>query len=499
MSSVAGPNHPPGHNHKVVFLYASHRQILLPETFRILYYRSTHDAVLRAFLSSAYHALRHEALAASDSEEEPELSPLPVLPNTFEDLAAADAVESYLPYTLSLTTLAHLAVVLGSRQELTVAMQDGFAAVWDPESFLAMKLLRTTALTSRLALIAKAVEVIKLAFWLDFYLIPSNKKFIEFAKQRITIRGQGVAIESIAERCRKDSIPYADSLCGFAMGLDGSANLSEGRSGGQDAEHGKVVTIERSAVPILSESEWSRFLSKLEHRLRKRQIRVKVGNDEAHHLPSRSDPLCINLNLSELLCKADEGRSYAHFQTVLELLREQLDSTCVYAPRIHFLRLGGAMDDACAMQVTNTFAALQLPYSPVNLLHLLYPKDSYRLGDEPVKLSKVQGNPCQQVAIIGMSCRVPGADDADALWQLLKEGRDMCEEVSRSATPYPKFASMMTGRCTEEIMFACLADSGKTLSLSRLPLGILQRPQRDARQDWELYRLCGLIRQEYPW
>ena len=33
------------------------------------------------------------------------------------------------------------------------------------------------------------------------------------------------------------------------------------------------------------------------------------------------------------------------------------------------------------------------------------------------------------IAIVGMACRVPGADTPDAFWEMLREGRDVIREV----------------------------------------------------------------------
>ena len=99
------------------------------------------------------------------------------------------------------------------------------------------------------------------------------------------------------------------------------------------------------------------------------------------------------------------------------------------------------------MRATRVFDEKQLPFTVVKLLNLLYPKDSHRYGDEPVNLSRVQGNPCQQVAIVGMSCRVPGANDADELWKLLKEGKDMCQEVYSTLSHSPSSKIAMRRPC----------------------------------------------------
>src|SRR4051794_6539205 len=48
------------------------------------------------------------------------------------------------------------------------------------------------------------------------------------------------------------------------------------------------------------------------------------------------------------------------------------------------------------------------------------------------ELDAAQANRSEPIAIVGMGCRVPGADGPDAFWQLLSEGRDAIGEVPRS-------------------------------------------------------------------
>jgi Beta-ketoacyl synthase, N-terminal domain len=49
--------------------------------------------------------------------------------------------------------------------------------------------------------------------------------------------------------------------------------------------------------------------------------------------------------------------------------------------------------------------------------------------DIPVNLSAVKGSAAESIAIVGMSCRVPGAESVDEFWQLLLDGKDMCDKI----------------------------------------------------------------------
>ncbi|HWI18784.1 MAG TPA: beta-ketoacyl synthase N-terminal-like domain-containing protein, partial [Vicinamibacterales bacterium] len=48
------------------------------------------------------------------------------------------------------------------------------------------------------------------------------------------------------------------------------------------------------------------------------------------------------------------------------------------------------------------------------------------------ELDAAQAGRSEPIAIVGMGCRVPGADGPDAFWELLAEGRDAISEVPRS-------------------------------------------------------------------
>lgn len=480
MTSEPDPGPGKGHNHKVVLVYASYRQALLTSTFRLLHHRSAHDAILRAFLDSAYRTLRHEALAAAQSAGAIPCKEVE-LPSTFQGLAKLDSAKIIMPYTISLTVLIQVGVVLASRQDFKDAMRGDIPAIWDPESFLTMELLQSTDVTCTLALITKAIEAIKLACWLEALLQSGTSHGATIGKQRVTVRANEDAIDRVTKRARNDGTHFELTLCGLTTAIPCNMALEDVELAGDGAEKCSVLAVERSLIPILSQKDWSELRLKLEGCLQERKIDIKLTKVSDSHKPSPSGRQ-LHIDLEKLLLSPDRGRSQVHFQATLELLQQHLAGSRVFAQRVELLLLGGAVDDTCALTAARSFESLQMPYVPVKLLHLLYPKDSHRFGDEPVPLSKVQGNPCQQIAIVGMSCRVPGANDADELWRLLEEGKDMCEEVSRLLSfrchhPPPR----RLGPLTDIPPLADSIDSSEALPLPRLPLHVVPRPKRHAR------------------
>ncbi len=88
-----------GHDHKVVLVYASHQQILLPSTFRLLHQASRYDVLLKAFLDSAYRALLNEADAAAHSAADGHRKTFHP-PDTFDKLVEICSVQDLRAYLL---------------------------------------------------------------------------------------------------------------------------------------------------------------------------------------------------------------------------------------------------------------------------------------------------------------------------------------------------------------------------------------------------------------
>lgn len=417
-----------GHDHKVVLVYASHRQILLPSTFRLLHQASRYDVLLKAFLDSAYRALLSEVDAAGRAAGDGRRN-TSILPDTFDRLVETASVQDLRASPIALTTLAQTAVVLASRNDFREAMRGDIAALWDPESSLTIALLRIVDVTSSLDLMSSGVEMVRLACWLEYYLNMGYWDGIDGSDARFFIGGDTEYVTDVADRCRKDGMRVEDSLGGVAVECVNFEALRDSLSSSDGKVVQNLLAVQECSIPSLSSDVWTQKREDVALHLQERNIKVTIDDQLASHQPT-SAKTTLSLGLAQLFSSLDYGRSQPQFQEASDLLRQQLASARVYAARVELLFLGGAMRDPCAVTVVEKFNSLKIPYTPVKLLDLLYPKDSHRFGDEPVKLSKVQGNPCNQIAIVGMSCRVPGANDADELWRLLKEGHDMCEEVS---------------------------------------------------------------------
>lgn len=488
-----------GHDHKVVFVNASHQQILLPSTFRLLHHASRYDVFLKAFLDSAYRALLNETKAATAAcSNADDHSKKFTLPESFVDLGHAASAQDLRTHAISLTTLAQIAVVLASRNDFKQAMRADFAAIWDPESSLTISLIQNVDVTNTLDVISKGIEMVRLACWIEFHLNIGYTDGVSGEKGRFFVSNGADGAAAVADRCQKTRQRFENTMAGLAFECTSTAVLNDLLPGGADDASHESFWVRKSVIPSLDANEWAQLRADLESRLRERDIKLAL------HCPSTSQqtaPPMIELavNLDQLFSSLDLGRSPQHFQSTLDLLRKQAASSRVYAPRIELLLLGGSMRDRSAINATNTFKSLELDHVPVRLLDLLYPKDAHRFGDEPVKLSKVQGDPINQIAVIGMSCRVPGAEDADELWAMLKQGKDMCEEVSVGELPRYLIAYRFDADQTITISshLGLSTDPRKAVSLSRLPFRVVPRTQRDASQDGQLRSRAWLIRQKH--
>ena len=54
------------------------------------------------------------------------------------------------------------------------------------------------------------------------------------------------------------------------------------------------------------------------------------------------------------------------------------------------------------------------------------------LEDARARLARAEGAAREPIAIIGLGCRVPGANDPAGFWKLLREGRDAVGPVPRA-------------------------------------------------------------------
>ncbi|GAC94989.1 polyketide synthase [Pseudozyma hubeiensis SY62] len=430
------------HGHKVVFLHASHRHILLPSTFKLLHVASRYDVVLKAFIDTAYRALRTEADVASHTISDGHFRRF-ALPDTFERLAEEASVQDLRSLPLTLTTLAQVAVVLASKLEFREALQGDIAAMWDPESHLSIAVLRSVDVSCRLELMATAIGAIKLAYWLDLYIQKSQLTGNRDARKRVSIHASQEHITAITAKCSANGIQVEETVSGIVIAIDKITHLETVLYDDDDDDaqrHRNNIATEMSLIPALTSGDCLLLWKNLQSSLLERNIKVSLKYDQGpSQQPGARDELVVDI--AQLFSTLDFGRSQQQLKNASDLAQEQLAASRVHTPRIELALLGGTMRDEHARSAAEKFSSHMIAYVPLKLLDRLYPKDSHRYGDEPVPSSKVRGTPCQQIAIIGLSCKVPGANDADELWQLLKEGKSMCEEIPENLYRYQDYHS----------------------------------------------------------
>ena len=77
----------------------------------------------------------------------------------------------------------------------------------------------------------------------------------------------------------------------------------------------------------------------------------------------------------------------------------------------------------------NTSASTSIPASQANDRRALLQSSLQALEAMEAKLASVERAKTEPIAIIGMSCRFPGANNVDEFWQLLREGRDTVRDL----------------------------------------------------------------------
>lgn len=102
------------------------------------------------------------------------------------------------------------------------------------------------------------------------------------------------------------------------------------------------------------------------------------------------------------------------------------------ADHVAFLGFGAGKHLLQASQghLKSTSQAKPVGTSACDVLESLQ-KGNFKAVDRetPVNLSAVKGSAAESIAVVGMSCRLPGAESIDEFWQLLLDGKDMCTKI----------------------------------------------------------------------
>nr|AVI26388.1 polyketide synthase [Candidatus Entotheonella serta] len=214
----------------------------------------------------------------------------------------------------------------------------------------------------------------------------------------------------------------------------GAAILSTGtlRRGKADQKEllFSVAMLHRSGYPI----DWSRFTSDdraaVESLLREPET-LAPGYDPQARQRIDNAPPSTRLNLLKALVR----------EAVETVSEHEIDSHLLSNESIGFLDLG--FSSLMSLNLTRHLSALlqlSLPATTVfdypNILALSQYLDVCCGGETPWQetahliLVKPQGLSDEPIAVIGMSCRFPGgANDSDAYWDLLLNGRDVISEI----------------------------------------------------------------------
>ena len=137
--------------------------------------------------------------------------------------------------------------------------------------------------------------------------------------------------------------------------------------------------------------------------------------------------------------------------SLISLLREAVDS--IFQNPLYWNKvLQGVVSG-----VGNVSEVTIIALGPTNVLKSLrraFDNASVRVLDHNPAFSSPKQNlrsGSGDVAIVGMSCRTPGAETLEEFWDVLERGRDMCTKVSLSSTffrmhlkigRFPRLASM---------------------------------------------------------
>ncbi|PWY98393.1 hypothetical protein BCV70DRAFT_220814 [Testicularia cyperi] len=436
----------PGHiRTKPILLYISSPGLVRPSTFQLLVQRANFDAFLQSFLDAAFGAVESESHAVEQYVTTKAMKTSWATSNkngsALLDRLVSEQPEddAFLLLKVTLTTITILSIALSSRDDHREAMRSEFPAIFDPEASLAIQVLRSTDVSNSLDLITKGIEAIRLAYWLDFFLVKSMAS--NSTLRRALIRTDQETQSQVLELVTSTGWAVDECLHGLVLGLRSDKDLFDVRTALSGHDKSQVNWL--NGLPMLAAESAAEFQANLVQIVQERHIDiVLIMPDISLPFETSAKSLgSLRVNFEPLLLRGDAGRTLSHLQNCIEAAQDASRRSVIYGPGLHMLTFGDASFDPVFARLKCSLESAKLMPMTTDLRNALYAKDGQRYGDEPVSLSAVKGNPCQQIAIIGMSCRVPGADDPDALWKLLEEGKDMCRQIPETLYRYEDYHS----------------------------------------------------------
>ncbi|EKG13586.1 Beta-ketoacyl synthase, partial [Macrophomina phaseolina MS6] len=198
------------------------------------------------------------------------------------------------------------------------------------------------------------------------------------------------------------------------------------------------------------------------HNPENRELANRIGlfceNHPGFRLP-RADRLRVPLrsNITGQPLVGDESLTIDCVQTILA-------ARCEW----HTVMKGIAKDLQASHVVSHTFASFGIgdviPMAPFNAAGLRINKlDVRSIVEASLPQSIPQANyeyPDDAVAIIGVGCRVPGANSLEELWELLARGESTCQEVPSSRIDIPgNFRAKLDGGMNKQKFYGNFIDN----------------------------------------
>ncbi len=280
---------------------------------------------------------------------------------------------------------------------------------------------------------------------LDFFLLTSSIAAVWGSRGQIVYATANAFLDGLAWWLRGRGVPATSVNFGlWPNGMGGQETrevleaLGVRTMAPAEALAGMGELIAASAPHgIVARIEWRRFLQ-FQQLQRKRPLLAQIEHElpEAAVVPTSSETTPL---VDELRAAPVQQRK----RLVLEYLRNSVaEVTRINAPEIRydigFFDLG--MDSLMAVELHRRLERAfgrQLPVT-LSLDHpTLADAAEYLLGEvlgvsaqEPETRGPVtMVRPDEPIAIVGMACRFPGADDPEAFWDVLSGGVDMIREI----------------------------------------------------------------------
>ncbi|KAJ3146308.1 hypothetical protein HDU89_006294 [Geranomyces variabilis] len=418
-------------------VFDGYKVAITPSDFQTIKHFAAGSALISSFLDASHAALSEEAhalLAVADDALKDEFRPLLRGPAgrlaTFAEIAATSNHQLVAPALFTVLQLSrYMLVTRDEQQELLASSKNPFGVVAASD----FGLFPATALAAshtNLDLVRNGVEAVRLAFWVglesaQYRTVPGFTSRYAFVAQL----SDDMLAEVLALSTDQDEIYVAGIEANGASRIGGSAQVIRSA---RDLlwSRGVCTQFVVAASPYNNPIDASDISAILESR----DICISPSGSLAVPLLSTASGQPLgpreDETLEEHLAKLVLS-SVNRQDLVLQSVRQVLHKAFM-CPSIHVTEIAGSADSSTLLPLASELDA-SVSLKVKNAVQVLHSSSHFAdVRDRQAKYSTITGTLQSEIAVLGYSCRLPGADDPNELKELLQAGRNMCKKIPES-------------------------------------------------------------------